>query len=325
MNAFATCKDTNYVAIIKIFPPFFTAFYSSLNPFFAKVFHMLIIDGKLTHPLLSSSLFLQKVFLLNYELSDIEWRLQPRQLKMEFAKFLDGRILGNPVLNENFKKYKNLDLAIKVTTYRSITADYKDFLIKELHRIKTAINNHKIEDEDAFFKRYINTNYRGLLKLYNEAQAAKPPRASFRSAGFKNSYKRRTTARINYLLQKELIIPLKTFIESDFADDLVLNNTNSTQDRISFSNTDSTRQKLIWRGNINKLVTIFYELANSELYQGKPVLQATTHELIDLIYNNFLDKDGNDLSRDTIATILRPGRADKRSPEHKKYNFPSEK
>ena len=259
---------------------------------------------------------------MGYELSNIEWRLHPRQLKMEFAKFLDGRILGNPVLNENFKKYKNFDLAIKITTYRSITADYKDFFIKELHRIKTSINNHKIEDDDAFFKRYINTNYRGLLKLYDKSQATKPPRASFRSAGFKNSYKRRTTARINYLLQKEIITPLKSFIESDFADDLALNNTNSTQDRISFFNADSTQQKMIWRGHINKLATIFYELTNTELHEGEPILTASPQEITNFLLNNFLDKDGNNLSRDTIATILRPGRADKRSPEHKKYNFP---
>ncbi len=271
---------------------------------------------------------MQKHFHLSYELSDIEWRLRPRQLKMEFAQFLDGRVLGNPILNQQLKKIKDFDLAVKSTAYRSITADYKDFFIKEQHRIITSVNNHKIDDSEVFFSRYISTNYRGLLKLYDPTKAIKPARASFRSQAFKNNYKRYTIDRLNYLLQIQLVIPLKNFIESDFSDDLVQYTSSSTLTPTSFSKSDNTlenRQKLIWRGNINKLVTIFYDLTNTELHEGKPILTASPREITNFLLNNFLDKDGNNLSRDTISTILRPGRADKRSPEHKKYNFPPSK
>jgi len=76
------------------------------------------------------------------------------QLKMEVVQFHDGRVLDNPNWQLQLKKYKDISLAVKCTAYRTITADFKDFFIKELHRIKTAINNHGIEYEATFFKRY---------------------------------------------------------------------------------------------------------------------------------------------------------------------------
>jgi hypothetical protein len=111
-------------------------------------------------------------------------------------------------------------------------------------------------------------------------------------------------------------------MENDFANEINLNNS-SAHISTSLSARNSTRQKFIWRGHINKLATIFYELTNTELHEGKPVLTASSQELTDFLYDSFLDKNGKELSRDTINTILRPGRADKRSPIHKKYNIPS--
>jgi len=245
---------------------------------------------------------------------------------MEFAQFLDGRVLGNPILNQQLKKLKDFDLAVKSTAYRSITADYKDFFIKEQHRIITSVNNHKINDSEAFFTRYISTNYRGLMKFYDQSKAIKPTRASFRSPDFKNNYKRYTMARVNYLLQIQLVIPLKSFIEFDFSDDLGIYSSNSTLSPTSFSRADITapiHRKLPWKGNLNKLVTIFYELTNTELHNGEPVLDASPQEVAEFLFNNFLDKNAKDLSKDTIRTILKPARADKRSSDHKKYKIPS--
>ena len=270
--------------------------------------------------------FCRKFSPLSYELSNIEWRLKPRQLKLEFAKFRDGRVLDNPDFNSHFKKYKNFDLATRIMAYRSITADFKDFFIKEHHRIKTAFNNNKIDNKPSVFKRYISTNYRGLLSLYDEAKTVKPPRVSFKSPDFNENYKKHTLRRINYLLQTQLIIPLKSFIEMEFADDLVINPRDSMHIPPAFSKPDSTmaaNSKLQWKGNLNKLVTIFYELTNTHLHNGEPVIDASPQKIADFLFNNFLDKNAKELSKDTIRTILKPTRADKRSPDHKKYNIPS--
>jgi hypothetical protein len=70
------------------------------------------------------------------------------------------------------------------------------------------------------------------------------------------------------------------------------------------------------------LVTIFYDLTNNVLEDGQPIMSASQSDLTEFIFNNFTDKDGSDLSKATIKTILSPGKPDKRSPEHKKYKIP---
>jgi len=45
---------------------------------------------------------------------------------------------------------------------------------------------------------------------------------------------------------------------------------------------------------------------------GKPYLSATPNEVAEVISKIFIDKEGNEISQDTVKTILRPSRFEKR-------------
>lgn len=83
-----------------------------------------------------------------------------------------------------------------------------------------------------------------------------------------------------------------------------------------------TATKLQWRGQINVLIRIFYELHHDVIIDGKPILDASKNQIVDLLFENFINKSGDELSKDTILTGLNPSRHDKRAPEHKKYKLP---
>lgn len=68
-----------------------------------------------------------------------------------------------------------------------------------------------------------------------------------------------------------------------------------------------------WNENINKLVDIFYQLTE-ELKNGekKPLIKTSKSNLANFIVNNFVDKSGHSLNYETINTILKESKADKR-------------
>lgn len=70
--------------------------------------------------------------------------------------------------------------------------------------------------------------------------------------------------------------------------------------------------KLQWCGQINVLVDIFYQLLYEVKEDGKPILKASSDDVANHLLNNFCDKNGSDLSKSTIKTMLQPGRSDKR-------------
>lgn len=45
---------------------------------------------------------------------------------------------------------------------------------------------------------------------------------------------------------------------------------------------------------------------------GKSYLSATRNEVVEVISKIFIDKEGNEISQDTVKTILRPSRFEKR-------------
>ena len=64
--------------------------------------------------------------------------------------------------------------------------------------------------------------------------------------------------------------------------------------------------------NINQLVDIFYRL-NRELFtNGKPVIDGNVNDFVAILVNSFVDKNGKELSPQTIKTIFTPSKADKR-------------
>lgn len=73
--------------------------------------------------------------------------------------------------------------------------------------------------------------------------------------------------------------------------------------------------------NINQLVDIYYRMANEMFTNGKPNIEGSTSDLTAIIVNSFVDKDGRDLSSETVRTILTPSKDDKRPKEHKKIDI----
>jgi hypothetical protein len=79
--------------------------------------------------------------------------------------------------------------------------------------------------------------------------------------------------------------------------------------------------KMQFNGNINQLVDVFYQLHRELFVDGKSYIDGNTNDLISLIVNTFVDKDGNEISPLTVETILKPSRNDKRPKPHKRIDI----
>ncbi|POY34694.1 hypothetical protein C3K47_18840 [Solitalea longa] len=69
--------------------------------------------------------------------------------------------------------------------------------------------------------------------------------------------------------------------------------------------------KLRWNGQINILADIFHQFATIRV-DGKPLIDNSASSLAEFLAHNFVDKDGNPISFETLKTILRPSRFEKR-------------
>ncbi len=86
-------------------------------------------------------------------------------------------------------------------------------------------------------------------------------------------------------------------------------------------NNNPTIKKLKFNGNLNQLVDIFYQLSRELFVDGKSFIDASNGEIVNMIVNNFIDKDNNEISPQTVETILKPARGDKRPKTHKRIDL----
>jgi len=84
------------------------------------------------------------------------------------------------------------------------------------------------------------------------------------------------------------------------------------------------KAKLQWRGNINQLITFFYDASNQVFVNGKPILNASKKQIAKLLIENFIQKDGDPVSISTINTIFTPSKELKRPPNNKRIIFPGQ-
>lgn len=78
-------------------------------------------------------------------------------------------------------------------------------------------------------------------------------------------------------------------------------------------------RKLIWNGQINVLVDLFLQLTAEYTIRNKPILESSIENIIDWLLYIFVDEEGNPLSRNTLITLFKPYRFDKRiHPENPK-------
>lgn len=63
---------------------------------------------------------------------------------------------------------------------------------------------------------------------------------------------------------------------------------------------------------VNQLVDVFIQLQREYFVNSRPAIEAENSEIVQLICNNFTDKDGNPISPQTVKTIMMPSKPEKR-------------
>ena len=84
---------------------------------------------------------------------------------------------------------------------------------------------------------------------------------------------------------------------------------------------NGTFRKMKINCNLNQLVDVYYQLHYELFVEGKPFIDGSKSDLIDIICNSFVDKDGNEISPATVGTILRPSKDDKRPKSHRRIDL----
>jgi hypothetical protein len=73
--------------------------------------------------------------------------------------------------------------------------------------------------------------------------------------------------------------------------------------------------------NLNVFVDIFFQLMHEKKVGSKPYIDATPNELAEMIATWFKDKEGKEISIETIKTILKPSRFEKRPKGSAKFEI----
>ena len=73
--------------------------------------------------------------------------------------------------------------------------------------------------------------------------------------------------------------------------------------------------------NVNQIVDIFYQLNREMFVDGKPFIDGNVQDIVAVIVNCFEDKGGLSLSPQTIRTILKPSKEDKRPNSEKRIDL----
>ncbi|SKD01821.1 hypothetical protein SAMN05660461_2313 [Chitinophaga ginsengisegetis] len=74
-------------------------------------------------------------------------------------------------------------------------------------------------------------------------------------------------------------------------------------DTISFSKKKSNNPKIQWLGKTNVLTTLFYDLLNGQ-DKGEPYIHANKKDVMQFLIDNFLDKNGDELSESTVQSYF---------------------
>jgi hypothetical protein len=55
--------------------------------------------------------------------------------------------------------------------------------------------------------------------------------------------------------------------------------------------------------------------------EGKPMIEGNINDIAEMIVNTFVDKDGREISLQSVKTILKPSREDKRPNTNKRIDI----
>lgn len=79
--------------------------------------------------------------------------------------------------------------------------------------------------------------------------------------------------------------------------------------------------KLQFNCNVNQFVDVFYQMSREIHVEGKPMVEGNINDIATMIVNTFIDKDGREISLQSVKTILQPSREDKRPNSHKRIDI----
>ena len=82
-----------------------------------------------------------------------------------------------------------------------------------------------------------------------------------------------------------------------------------------------TFTKLQFNCNVNQFVDIFYQLSKEIFVEGKPMVEGNINDITAMIVNTFVDKEGKEMSSQSVKTILQPSREDKRPNTNKRIDI----
>jgi hypothetical protein len=114
----------------------------------------------------------------------------------------------------------------------------------------------------------------------------------------------------NYDKEDGVDFDVQIDLELDFLKEMVVPEEEST-----------SRSNIIWNGQINQLVDVFFQFLQMKIGNGDPLMETSNEQLITVITNTFCKKDWSRFSAATIRTILKPTRYDKRPKGNKKIDI----
>lgn len=73
--------------------------------------------------------------------------------------------------------------------------------------------------------------------------------------------------------------------------------------------------------NLNQFIDIHYQFTRELFVDGKSMIDGSVNDLVAIIVNSYVDKDGKEISPETVKTILTPSRTEKRPKQHKRIDI----
>lgn len=93
------------------------------------------------------------------------------------------------------------------------------------------------------------------------------------------------------------------------------------QSRTIFLSNQLPFKKMRINCNLNQFIDIHYQFSRELFVDGKSIIDGSVNDLVAIIVNSYVDKDGKEISPETVKTILTPSRTEKRPKPHKRIDI----